>query len=58
MLDEEFSSPETNNKDNNTYVYGCIANHHMVIGCLLAGRYGTNLAVRIAQDMVQSFPHL
>jgi nucleoside phosphorylase len=58
MLDEEFSGPETDDKDDNTYVYGRIANHHVVIGCLPAGRYGTNSAARVARDMVRSFPHL
>lgn len=58
MLDEEFSGPETDNKDDNTYVYGRIANHYVVIGCLPAGRYGTNSAARVARDMIRSFPHL
>jgi hypothetical protein len=58
MLDEEFSGPKTNNKDDNTYVYSRIANHHMVIGCLLAGYYGTNSAACVAQDIIWSFPHL
>ncbi|CRG89769.1 putative WD repeat-containing protein all2124 [Talaromyces islandicus] len=58
MLDEEFSGPEIDDKDENTYVYGRVANHHVVIGCLPAGRYGTNSAATVARDMVRSFPHL
>jgi len=58
MLDEEFTGPEIEDKDDNTYAYGCIAGHHVVIGCLPAGRYGTNSAARVARDMVRSFPHL
>ncbi|GAM42382.1 hypothetical protein TCE0_044r16304 [Talaromyces pinophilus] len=58
MLDEEFIGPETDDKDDNTYIYGRIAKHYVVIGCLPAGRYGTNSAARVARDMVRSFPHL
>ncbi|KAJ5708639.1 WD domain-containing protein [Penicillium malachiteum] len=59
MLDEEFTGPEiSEDNDDNTYVYGRIAKHHVVIGCLPAGRYGTNAAARVARDMVRTFPHL
>jgi nucleoside phosphorylase len=58
MLDEEFIGPKTDDKDDNTYIYGRIAKHYVVIGCLPAGRYGTNSAARVARDMIRSFPHL
>jgi nucleoside phosphorylase len=59
MLDEEFPGPEMmEDNDDNTYVYGRIAKHHVVIGCLPAGRYGTNSAARVARDMVRTFPKL
>ncbi|KAJ5174130.1 uncharacterized protein N7482_000007 [Penicillium canariense] len=59
MLDEEFTGPEiSEDNDDNTYVYGRIAKHYVVIGCLPAGRYGTNSAARVARDMVRTFPHL
>jgi nucleoside phosphorylase len=59
MLDEEFTGPEiSEDNDDNTYVYGRIAQHYVVIGCLPAGRYGTNSAARVARDMVRTFPHL
>jgi nucleoside phosphorylase len=58
MLDEEFNGPETDDQDDNTYVYGRIANHRVVIGCLPAGRYGNSSAARVARDMRRSFPHL
>ncbi|KAI3119988.1 hypothetical protein CBS147326_9639 [Penicillium roqueforti] len=59
MLDEEYPGPETlEDKDNNTYLYGRIAKHYVVIGCLPAGRYGTNSAANVARDMVRTFPHL
>ncbi|KAJ5666533.1 uncharacterized protein N7477_008981, partial [Penicillium maclennaniae] len=59
MLNEEFDGPEiSEDNDNNTYVYGRIAKHYIVIGYLLAGRYSTNLAARVARDMVRTFPRL
>ncbi|PKY04550.1 WD domain-containing protein, partial [Aspergillus campestris IBT 28561] len=59
MLDEEFNGPEiSEDNDDNTYVYGRIAKHHVVIGCLPAGRYGTNSAARVARDMVRTFSRL
>lgn len=58
MLDEEYSGPDIDDKDDNTYAYGRIAEHYVVIGCLPAGRYGTSSAARVARDMVRSFPRL
>lgn len=59
MLDEEFPRPEiSEDRDDNTYVYGRIEKHYVVIGCLPAGRYGTNSAARVARDMIRTFPRL
>jgi nucleoside phosphorylase len=59
MLDNEFDGPETSEiNDNNTYVFGCIGGHNVVIGCLPDGRYGTSSAASVARDMVRSFPNL
>lgn len=59
MLDDEFSGLDANEpNDNNTYVFGCIAGHNVVIGCLPDGRYGTSSAASVARDMVRSFPNL
>ncbi|KAI9037866.1 uncharacterized protein KD926_011569, partial [Aspergillus affinis] len=59
MLDEEFAEPEiSDDNDDNTYIYGRIAKHYVVIGCLPAGRYGTNSAARVTRDMVRTFPRL
>lgn len=58
MLDEEYDGPEIDDKDDNTYAYGRIAKHYVVIGCLPAGRYGTSSTARAARDMVRSFPRL
>jgi hypothetical protein len=54
MLDEEFNGLEVAEDNNdNTYLYGRISKHYVVIGCLLAGRYGTNSASHVARDMVR-----
>ncbi|KAK6506061.1 hypothetical protein TWF506_010985 [Arthrobotrys conoides] len=59
MLDDEFDGPDiTETCDNNTYVFGCINGHNVVIGCLPHGRYGTCAAAIVAKDMVRSFPNL
>jgi nucleoside phosphorylase len=59
MLDDEFDGLEVNEvNDNNTYMYGCISGHKVVIGCLPTGRYGISSATSVAKDMVRSFPNL
>ncbi|KAL4735093.1 hypothetical protein BDV11DRAFT_208812 [Aspergillus similis] len=44
-LDEEYDEPEA-------------SEHYVVIGCLPAGRHGTNSAACVARDMVRTFPRL
>ena len=59
MLDHEFDGPETAEmNDNNTYVFGRVGGHNVVIGCLPHGRYGTSSAASVAKDMIRSFPNL
>ncbi|RFU73079.1 ankyrin repeat [Trichoderma arundinaceum] len=59
MLDEDLEGPEVAEKnDRNTYFYGRIGQHLVVIGCLPSGRYGIAPATRVAQDMMRSFPQI
>lgn len=59
MLDKEFDGPaDIDANDNNTYVFGRIGRHYVVIGCVPEGRYGTESAACAARDMVRSFPNL
>lgn len=59
MLDAEFEGPDTAEvNDNNSYVFGRISEHNVVLGCLPGGQYGTNSAASVARDMVRSFPKL
>ncbi|KAM0420988.1 hypothetical protein ACHAPT_011231 [Fusarium lateritium] len=59
MLDDEFDGLESADpNDDNTYVFGRVHKHNVVIGCLSAGIYGTSSAAIVARDMVRSFPNL
>lgn len=59
MLDDEFDGIEAAEvNDNNTYVFGRVGAHKVVIGCLPHGRYGTGPAAIVARDMIRSFPTL
>jgi hypothetical protein len=59
MQDDEFESPETSEvNDTNTYVFGRIGGHSVMIGCLPGGRYSISSAATVAKDMVRSFPSL
>lgn len=62
MLDVEFrptpSGLEIGPRDDNTYDYGMINGHYVVITCLPSGRYGTVAAAITSKDMIRSFPRL
>ncbi|KAF3289684.1 hypothetical protein TWF970_003449 [Orbilia oligospora] len=62
MLDEEFEPIDIklsiSAEDPNTYEYGRINGHYLVIGCLPGGRSGPVSAATFATDMNRSFPNL
>ncbi|KAL6864574.1 nucleoside phosphorylase domain-containing protein [Trichoderma novae-zelandiae] len=59
MLDEDLQGPEAAEKgDGNTYFFGRISKHNIVVACLPPGRHGTTAATRAAKDMMRSFPQL
>lgn len=59
MLDQTFKTVELNiPNDCNTYAFGSIHGHNVVIASLPNGRYGTVLAANVATRMVTSFPNL
>ncbi|WQF89312.1 Putative NACHT nucleoside triphosphatase, P-loop containing nucleoside triphosphate hydrolase [Colletotrichum destructivum] len=61
VLDEEHQKPENfrkHPKDTNTYVWGRIGDHNVVIASLAAGKYGTVSAATTAWSMISSLPHL
>jgi nucleoside phosphorylase len=61
ILDEEhakpldFAQPST---DTNSYTWGRIGDHNIVIASLPAGSYGTTSAATTALPMLSSFPHV
>ncbi|UKZ68307.1 uncharacterized protein TrAtP1_009344 [Trichoderma atroviride] len=59
MLDEDLAGPElAEHNDSNTYFFGRIGKHRIVIGCLPSGHRGTTPATRLTKDMMRSFPQL
>ncbi|KAL5335299.1 nucleoside phosphorylase domain-containing protein [Aspergillus crustosus] len=59
MLDREFVGPSSLPPDDmNTYTYGQIGPHKIIIGCLPEGIYGIERASRVAKTMTRTFPQL
>ena len=57
MLDEIFEAPKHHGRgDENTYTFGRIAGHYVVMSCLPAGKYGLVSAGIVAKDLKRSFP--
>lgn len=59
MLDEQHERllPESD-RDDNTYVFGEIGNHNVVIACMPMGITGNAPAALVAKDLLHSFRHL
>ncbi|KAL7916974.1 nucleoside phosphorylase domain-containing protein [Trichoderma austrokoningii] len=59
FLDEEHEAPEfMSQHDNNSYTWGKIGNHNVVIATLPFGEYGTTSVATVARDMIHSFPNI
>ena len=58
MLDEEHQSLSPPTHDENSYTYGSINGHHVVIACLPPGQPGKVSASKLVQPLSQSFPNL
>lgn len=58
MLDEEHPRLPQDPKDDNSYRFGRIGNHNIVIGCLPHGRFGLVFAASVALQMKNSFDNL
>ncbi|KAG9580800.1 pfs domain-containing protein, partial [Aureobasidium melanogenum] len=58
MLDEEHPRLPQDPKDDNSYRFGRIGNHNIVIGCLPHGRFGLVSAASVALQMKNSFDNL
>ncbi|KAM0511982.1 hypothetical protein ACHAPE_009338 [Trichoderma viride] len=55
MLDSIHASLPPKEGDSNTYTFGRVCGHNVVIACLPAGQYGTNNAATVAINMSRSF---
>jgi nucleoside phosphorylase len=59
FLDEEHPRlPIRSLHDDNTYTFGRIGHHNVVIACLPKGKYGLTSAASVAKDMLRSFPSI
>ena len=58
MLDATHDSLPLPRHDNNSYLYGSIGEHNVVMACLGQGDTGTSSATSVAKDMVSVFPSL
>jgi nucleoside phosphorylase len=59
FLDKEYPNPATSPlHDNNTYKFGRIGRHNVVIACLPKDKYGLTSAASVATDMRRSFPSI
>lgn len=59
LLDEEYTVQDANlQNDNNTYTFGRIGQHQVVISCLPKGNYGLTSAATVAVNMLRSFPSI
>lgn len=58
MLDEVYPPLPPQPRDTNTYLFGRIANHGVVVASLPSGRTGTTPAASVASRMRQTFPQL
>ena len=57
LLDEEYPAlPVNSAHDDNTYTFGRISQHNIVIACLTKGKYGVTSAASVAKDILRSFP--
>ena len=60
LLDEEYGRDRIPNvdtqRDSNSYRFGRLHEHNVVIACLSRGRYGTTSAAIVAERMQWSFP--
>ncbi|KAM0267240.1 hypothetical protein ACHAPA_006019 [Fusarium lateritium] len=59
FLDERLDGPSTQERDDtNSYKFGKIKNHYVVIATLPKGEYGTATAATVAKDLTRSFPNV
>jgi nucleoside phosphorylase len=55
MLDEVHEPLHTPKDDENSYTFGNIGNHNIIVACLPAGMTGNNSVATVATDMLRSY---
>ena len=58
MLDEQHQELPKHRRDYNTYTYGSVGSHNIVIACLPLSHPGTTSAARMAEFLPTSFPNM
>ncbi|KAK2596314.1 hypothetical protein N8I77_013210 [Diaporthe amygdali] len=58
MLSNIHEGLPTHIDDTNTYTFGSIGMHNVIIACLPSGHYGTNNAATVANNIRRSFPSI
>ena len=58
MLDQIHPDLPKPPNDHNTYTFGSIGKHNIVIACLPKGKYGNNSAATVATRIVATFPSI
>ncbi|OLN97674.1 Kinesin light chain 6 [Colletotrichum chlorophyti] len=58
IMDERFPNLDPHPTDSNSYSFGRVGAHNVVVACLPAGQMGTNSAATVASRMETSFPSL
>jgi nucleoside phosphorylase len=58
MLDEEHQDLPQDSTDTNSYSFGRIGEHNVVVACLPAGQTGNNSAAAVASQMKSRFPSI
>ncbi|KAI1120850.1 hypothetical protein F5Y10DRAFT_289150 [Nemania abortiva] len=58
MLDDIHGDPKNVRGDSNTYIFGSLHRHCVVIACLPRDGYGTNNAAIVASNMHRTFPSI
>jgi nucleoside phosphorylase len=55
LLDEVHETVQTLKDDENSYTFGRIGHHNIVVACMPAGKYGNNSTATVTRNMLRSF---
>ncbi|KAH8844717.1 hypothetical protein MCOR01_001986 [Pyricularia oryzae] len=58
LTEEYVETIKRKRKDANTYMFGSMGEHNVVIACLPNGQYGTNSAATVVTNLIRSFPEV